>query len=53
VLTNTASVSTATPGDDPAGNEDSASVTVRTRADLVLTKTADAPRTEALNYSID
>ncbi|HCK78885.1 MAG TPA: hypothetical protein DHW34_02590, partial [Actinobacteria bacterium] len=47
VLTNTASVTTATPGDDPADNEDSASVTVRTRADLVLTKTADAPRTEA------
>ena len=37
-LTNTATVDTATPGDDPADNTDSSTVSVVARADLVLAK---------------
>ncbi|GIG22363.1 hypothetical protein Cch01nite_30870 [Cellulomonas chitinilytica] len=37
-LTNTATVSTATPGDDPADNTATATVTVRADADLRVTK---------------
>ena len=39
VLTNEVSVSTVTPGDTPAGNEDDADVTVAAEADLALEKT--------------
>jgi uncharacterized repeat protein (TIGR01451 family)/LPXTG-motif cell wall-anchored protein len=42
VLTNTATVSTSTPGDNPDNNTDTADVTVNAEADLVLTKTTDA-----------
>ncbi len=41
-LTNRASVSTTTTGDDPADNDASADVTVDTHADLSLTKTAES-----------
>jgi len=43
-ITNTATVSTSTPGDVPDDNTSSASVTVTTSADLAITKThADSP----------
>lgn len=41
-LTNTATVSTTSPGDLPAGNSSSSSVAVAARADLAITKTHDA-----------
>jgi uncharacterized repeat protein (TIGR01451 family)/fimbrial isopeptide formation D2 family protein len=37
-ITNTATVSTSTPGDDEADNTDSATITVRTSADLSIAK---------------
>lgn len=46
-LTNTASVTTTTPGDDPADNSDESTVGVQTAADLAITKSVPDSRVEA------
>jgi uncharacterized repeat protein (TIGR01451 family) len=46
-LTNSASVTTDTPDDDPSNNADDSTVDVSAAADLVLTKTAPTGRIEA------
>jgi uncharacterized repeat protein (TIGR01451 family)/LPXTG-motif cell wall-anchored protein len=48
VLTNTATVSTTTPGDDPDNNTDTADVTVDAEADLALTKVTDPASTTVI-----
>ena len=55
VLTNVATVSTATPGDDPADNQDDAEVTLETATDLAIAKSHDgrAVPGESMTFDLD